>query len=382
MIEGDEADFAEPRRADWRRGLLFGAPLFALLFALAGKLGPEAIEEDLASRISGTLSGAGFTKIAVDMDGRDASFRGLLDPGREDEVRQLADRYGVRNISMIVAPDLSPDDDVLDPVARFEQGSIVLLGTVFSDRHRDVLVNAAASAVGPNNVYDNLDVVTRRNPPPETDRRIEALASLTLDLAASMEAGQAVFRDGDLSLSGRLSPQRPGVEVAMERARAVTAPFDEVTFSVSLDPPLAKPVPSTTTTTTAVAPTVTSAPPNPVIAQINSLVAVDPIQFEFGSAVLTAETSATLDEIAELLSTQTGVVTVEGHTDNDGDAALNQALSQQRADAVRAALINRGIADARLVAVGYGATRPIAPNTDFDGRAANRRVVFSAMGAT
>ncbi len=382
MIEGDEADFAEPRRADWRRGLLFGAPLFALLFALAGKLGPEAIEEDLASRISGTLSGAGFTKIAVDMDGRDASLRGLLDPGREDEVRQLADRYGVRNISMIVAPDLSPDDDVLDPVARFEQGSIVLLGTVFSDRHRDVLVNAAASAVGPNNVYDNLDVVTRRNPPPETDRRIEALASLTLDLAASMEAGQAVLRDGDLSLSGRLSPQRPGVEVAMERARAVTAPFDEVTFSVSLDPPLAKPVPSTTTTTTAVAPTVTSAPPNPVIAQINSLVAVDPIQFEFGSAVLTAETSATLDEIAELLSTQTGVVTVEGHTDNDGDAALNQALSQQRADAVRAALINRGIADARLVAVGYGATRPIAPNTDFDGRAANRRVVFSAMGAT
>lgn len=164
-MEGDEAGLAAPRRSDWRKGLLYGIPLFALLFALAGRVGSAAIEDDLARRISGSLSGAGFTKIAVDIDGRDASLRGLLDPGREAEVVRLADRYGVRKVSLLAAPDPSPDDDVLDPVARFEQGSIVLLGTVFSDRHRQTLVNAAASAVGPNNVYDNLDVVTPRNPP-------------------------------------------------------------------------------------------------------------------------------------------------------------------------------------------------------------------------
>ena len=166
----------------------------------------------------------------------------------------------------------------------------------------------------------------------------------------------------------------------MERARAVTAPYQEVSFSVSLDPPLAKSIPPSTASTAAT--TTTTAPPNPVITQINTLVAAEPIRFEFGSSLLSADASATLDEIAALLSTQTGTVTIEGHTDNDGDAGLNQALSQARADAVRAALISRGIAEARLVAVGYGATRPVAANTDFDGRAANRRVVFSATGAT
>ncbi len=65
---------------------------------------------------------------------------------------------------------------------------------------------------------------------------------------------------------------------------------------------------------------------------------------------------------------------VEGHTDADGDDRLNLALSVARAEAVVGALIERGVSPARLYAIGYGESQPVADNGTADGRAQNRRV--------
>jgi outer membrane protein OmpA-like peptidoglycan-associated protein len=66
---------------------------------------------------------------------------------------------------------------------------------------------------------------------------------------------------------------------------------------------------------------------------------------------------------------------IEGHTDNVGAAAANQALSQKRAAAVKAYLVEKhGIDAARLSAAGFGAAKPVAPNVDEAGRQKNRRV--------
>lgn len=99
------------------------------------------------------------------------------------------------------------------------------------------------------------------------------------------------------------------------------------------------------------------------------------INFDTDKASIRSDGKPAVDEIAKLLQQDpTLKLTIEGHTDNVGDAAHNKALSQQRADAVLGALLAAGIAKERLTAVGLGDARPVADNKDEAGRARNRRV--------
>ena len=73
------------------------------------------------------------------------------------------------------------------------------------------------------------------------------------------------------------------------------------------------------------------------------------------------------------------VLEIAGYTDNSGDAAANVALSQQRADAVRNALIHDGVDPSMLVAKGYGSANPIANNDQLEGRFRNRRIEYHVL---
>lgn len=99
------------------------------------------------------------------------------------------------------------------------------------------------------------------------------------------------------------------------------------------------------------------------------------LSFPTGQATLPAGELASLDRIAELLKAHPELTArIEGHTDSLGSATLNQTLSLKRAEAVRQALIERGVDEGRLSAEGLGPTRPIADNASADGRGKNRRV--------
>jgi outer membrane protein OmpA-like peptidoglycan-associated protein len=105
------------------------------------------------------------------------------------------------------------------------------------------------------------------------------------------------------------------------------------------------------------------------------------ITFNFDSADLTHEAQAMLDRIAIALrdpSIRTLDYRIEGHTDAKGSIAYNQILSQRRAETVRNYLITMGISEQRLIAVGFGKTRPL-PNPPAASPYApiNRRVQFS-----
>jgi len=84
-----------------------------------------------------------------------------------------------------------------------------------------------------------------------------------------------------------------------------------------------------------------------------------------------------LRQVARAMKDAPGVVVrIEGHTDNVGTRNRNLKLSQGRAEAVKEFLVRQGVLRARMMAEGFGPTRPIAPNTNRAGRAANRRVEF------
>ena len=67
---------------------------------------------------------------------------------------------------------------------------------------------------------------------------------------------------------------------------------------------------------------------------------------------------------------------IGGHTDSDGTAARNNALSQERADAVKRQMMRMGIDEGRLTAKGYGSSKPLVDNNAAENKAKNRRVEF------
>ena len=105
--------------------------------------------------------------------------------------------------------------------------------------------------------------------------------------------------------------------------------------------------------------------------------ALQGIQFESGKAVIKKSSNTILDQIAKVMEdNSTYKIEIEGHTDSSGNAEANQVLSENRAEAVRKYLADKGIAESRMTAVGYGDTKPVAPNTTAAGRTKNRRVEF------
>ena len=104
------------------------------------------------------------------------------------------------------------------------------------------------------------------------------------------------------------------------------------------------------------------------------------INFSTGSAQIPDSSMPFLDKAAEAIKMAPAGMTMEidGHTDNTGDAAANLTLSQQRADAVRNYLIQKGVPESTVVAKGYGDTKPIAGNDTEEGRFRNRRIEFVA----
>ena len=99
------------------------------------------------------------------------------------------------------------------------------------------------------------------------------------------------------------------------------------------------------------------------------------VVFDAGKASLQPSAMTAIDRLAQLLSVYPErSIRIEGHTDSVGDDAANQELSERRAAGVRDALLARGVEAARIEAVGYGATHPVADNRTESGRQKNRRI--------
>lgn len=124
-------------------------------------------------------------------------------------------------------------------------------------------------------------------------------------------------------------------------------------------------------------------PPDEALAKVEKkkIVITKKIHFEFDKAVIRPISFRILDAVVDIMKQNPDIrkVRVEGHCDAKGSDAYNIKLSQRRSNAVRDYLIAHGIEADRLVAVGYGESRPVADNSTAEGRARNRRVEFTIL---
>lgn len=114
--------------------------------------------------------------------------------------------------------------------------------------------------------------------------------------------------------------------------------------------------------------------------EVGRIIRLDNIFFDFDKSVLKPESEAELNTVVELLTDYPHMrIEISAHTDNEGTDDYNNKLSQARAKSVVDYLIGKKVDMSRLVAKGYGETKPIASNADDPGRALNRRVEFEVL---
>jgi OmpA-OmpF porin, OOP family len=235
--------------------------------------------------------------------------------------------------------------------AAYEAGLLMLSGEVSTPEQRAALITAAGEAVTPANVVDQLVVVPGGQlAMPVVDGLVLLISSLPRNLATG-----AVGWDG-VALYGR----------GQYRSETNKAAFESVAAEVSA------------TTQLSARPDGAACAVEEVAALLNSIVAEQPIQFDGEQSTIRAESSATLDRVASVADSCTGVViSVVGHTSSDGDPATNVNLSVARANAVLTALTERGVPEAQLLAVGFGARFPILDGSGEEDRERSRRVEFA-----
>ena len=176
---------------------------------------------------------------------------------------------------------------------------------------------------------------------------------------------RAVDADGLVAVSQRV--------LAAPRTRLVgAAPSTASTVSPSTVSP------STPPATTAAAPvTISPVALDGLDQRFADALTTGPIRFAKSNADADPASGATLDRVAALIVAMPGpVVRIETHTDGTGSTQANAVLSQKRSDALRIALIARGVPAARLIAEGLGESQPIASDLTDAGRQRNRRVVI------
>ena len=101
------------------------------------------------------------------------------------------------------------------------------------------------------------------------------------------------------------------------------------------------------------------------------------ILFDVNKATLKPESMGVINRVVKMMTEHPDLrLSVEGHTDSDGDKARNQELSEERAASVKEALVDRGIESSRLKTKGFGESKPVDSNSTPEGKANNRRVEF------
>jgi OmpA-OmpF porin, OOP family len=318
---------------------------------------------------------------------------------------EAEDIAGYRAIKQALATSIPKgikisSDQVTPPVvspftwsAQMTGDRLVLSGYVPSDDNRMRLLEASREG------KPSVSIVDRMEPGDgEPQGWLEAAAAALRELGR-LEGGSAETKDAMLTVSG-IAADATTAEAMRARLRtAVSAAIrftDQIRIREPSPPPSPSPAPTAAPekeTDSAAAGRPDSTPPQPTQAvpepamvakakscedKLAGLARAGQILFRLASAELDHASFPTLDSLAEAAKTCPGMhIEVSGHASAEGDAEHNQQLSLRRAQSVVSYLIRGGVDAAQLEPVGFGATRPIAPNDTSENMAKNRRIEFA-----
>jgi len=240
-----------------------------------------------------------------------------------------------------------------------DEGRVQVRGRLPDALTRSAVENFARARFGIGRVY----MATRIDPALPEGWPVRALAAL--EALDSLAEGNVLVRPDLVRVQGTTG----STETAARIARLLSEKLGEgqefdirVRYEPKLDPVLALPT------------------AEECVATIASVLDEHQIAFEPGPATLSPSARPLLDQIAVTLKDCADYpIEVAGHTDSQGGEEMNLALSEDRAEAVIAALMERRILTGNLHATGYGESRPIARNDTEEGREANRRIEFTLL---
>lgn len=347
---------------------LFGT---MVLVGLAVLFGLRDVREDVERRTAAALREIGVSDFEVRVSGLDVTVIGTTD---SEEIEATAAQLGTvldnigtytDRIEYVPPPEIIEVDIVTEPlVISWGPGRVFATGTLSNQANRDV-VATEVERVFPLAETGGLGVTEGAT---GESGWLSAVLSLMADMAAAAPEGEIVVNPSAniIQVSAEMETRqeqrnlRDDIEDWLVRSGIG---FD---FSSGIT---AKDVPR-----------VTPEQVQQTQASLDEIIEGKVVEFEFGSAVLTSEGIALLDEILEGLEQHPLVgVEIAGHTDDVGSLEDNQTLSVERASAVFDYFVANGEDPARFVVVGYGEEQPVASNDTAEGRARNRRIEFIAL---
>lgn len=389
-----------------RRSILLGGGLaLVALLVIGGLIQVPFIQNDLRDAVSARLSTAGF-EARVDFVGQDGTLRCAAKLADPLTARRIASSVrGVRSITVdpsctsAAVPDTTTTtSSTIDSTAasttastaasttapttapaatepssstssttssttsttlpgprkllsvRLVNGTLHLEGAVATPAQQTKIRHAANAAVDPSNVVDGLTV----------DTLVAVSDADAASIAAMLGAMPKPLAGGEV---GRTEAGLYATGVYVVDAGRVA--FQRVVVAAGVLPALT------------IRPVATAADAAALQAEMNSIVAADPILFAKGKAVINPASLATLQRVAGVAKRFEGlVIDVQGHTDSAGVPGQNQTLSVLRARKVRDALITLGVPARDLTATGFGGTQPVTDQNGIEIPAASRRVVF------
>jgi OmpA-OmpF porin, OOP family len=350
---------------------------WVLAFALALVLGliflpfaKRPVDRALAAEAKTALTEAGVSGVSASSDWAKITLTGPKDA--ESAALAAADgiehRSAVDDVRYVTGGSRSSGgnaiDDPLNQVkveAKVDAAAspkVVLTGQVANDAQKSTLLDAAVKGVGADNV-DNKLTVSGKPAKDGVDAAVTGLAGVLGPMSAGVSTGSAQLTDTELTVSGT---GKDAAQVGVIEAALAAARTGGATVSGSVDAPDG------------------SGASGAVGDQLAAVPGIRNIRFATGSAQIAASSRRTLDRVAAVLKTAPDTrVVVAGYTDDQGSRSGNLALSRQRALAVRAYLVSKGITAENLRPVGYGSARPVASNATDAGRKANRRIEFTVQ---